>query len=80
MSRRYYGSIKAEGISPGPNNPKKIETVDELNSVGLVLSKENAEDLITYLQNAIQDSEINKINLTGFRETNQVTISAYVPV
>jgi hypothetical protein len=81
MSNRVsYGNFKAEGISPKSENPKDISSVDELNTVGLVLSKENSRDLIECLQKAIDDKKIDKINITGFRNTNQVTVTAYVPV
>lgn len=78
-NRKSYGSFKAERISPKIENPKNISSVDKLNTVGLMLSKENARDLIELLNEAISDESIEKVDVTGFRETNQVTVTAYVP-
>lgn len=75
----HYGSIKAKGISPKYENPKKIEKVDDLSTVGFVLTKDQANELIDALQKAIQDPAISKMFVTGFRKTCQVTVTADKP-
>lgn len=78
--RKSYGSTIIKGISPQRNNPKNIEKVNDLNTIGFVLTKPQACEIINLLNTAILDGDSNLINLTGFRKSNQVTITSYIPV
>ena len=77
MSRKYYGSTKVNGLSPKTNDPLKITEVSYM-TIGFELSKEQASDLINALIKALKDDQNNIINLTGFRKTNQLTVTSYI--
>jgi hypothetical protein len=78
-NRESYGNFRSEGISPLLKNPKEVGSIDELASIGIVLSRDNARELITALAEALKDNRNEKINVTGYRKTNQVTVTAYIP-
>ena len=74
-NRKYFGSLKANRISPKITNPKR-KTIDDLKSVGIVVTKIQAKKMISHLIDAIHLSSADKINVTGYRKTNQVTITS----
>jgi hypothetical protein len=78
MSREYIGSFKVSGVSPKQDYEGDLST---LKTVGLKLTLEEARALKNELDAAIQHSTDWKfLNLTAYRETNQVTITFYKPV
>lgn len=77
MQREYVGSFKSSGISP-----KLDYQVDlpKLKTIGLKLSKKEAEELRDKLNQALNKSnDWEFLNLTGYRKNNQVTLTYYQP-
>lgn len=79
MSRRKsVGNLKVSGISPKKEYEKEL---DDLKSIGFKLNHEEAEQLKKLLDNAlVKKNEWNYLNITGYRETDQVTVTYYNPV
>lgn len=76
--RKSIGSVIVSGVSPKTDFDKPLT---ELKTVGLKLNYEQAVELKRLLDDAIREhSEWNYLNLTGFRETKQVTVTYYKPV
>ena len=78
MAREYIGSFKATGVSPKCDY--KESDLSELATVGLKLTIEEATDLKNLLDQAISfQKDWSFLNITGYRETNQVTVTYYKP-
>ena len=76
-SREYVGSIKADGISPKSVYDSKL---DDLKSVGFKLTEEQTDNLVKELKKALEKKEEWKyLNITGYRDNNQVTVTYYKP-
>lgn len=71
--REYIGSVKVSGVSPKIDYQEDLK---RLTTVGLKLKEEEVKQLIDKLNEALQKSERwIYLNVTGFRDTNQVTIT-----
>lgn len=76
--RRSIGNLKASGISPKVEYTEK--ELEELKTVGLKLNRKETKEIINLLQTAINDPRWNYLNITGYRESNQVTVTFYEPI
>lgn len=76
--RRSIGNLKVSGVSPKQEYVEK--NLDELKTVGLKLNREEANQLIDLLNKAVNTQNWNYLNITGFRETKNVTVTYYEPV
>lgn len=79
MSRRKSaGNLKVSGVSPKKEYEKEL---DALKTVGFKLNHEETEQLKKLLEDAlVKKNEWDYLNITGYRETDQVTVTYYNPV
>jgi hypothetical protein len=69
--RIHVGSLKDLTVYPRPNTKR---TMEELKTVGITLTANEAVELADYLlQGVVQGAE--KVDLTGYREENRVTVT-----
>jgi hypothetical protein len=72
--RKSHGNARCEKIYPGLDTAKRVS---DLKTVAFQLNKEQAIDLAKKLLGAAQSS--NKIDVTGFRLKNIITVTTPPP-
>ncbi len=76
-TRNSFGSVNASSIYPLIDGKADME---KLATVAFRMNAEEVEDLIHLLQDALEkEEEWRYLDITGFRETNQVTVTHYIP-
>lgn len=75
--RKYSDSFIVSGLSPLED---KVGN-DDLKTIGFKMSSEEVQKLIYVLKNALEkEDEWKYLYLTGYRKTNRITVSNYIPV
>ena len=79
-NRKPIGNLYAKEVYPHVDS-KKAKSLEDLKSVGLKLTLDEVKDLKVLLENAIEESDKwDTLDVTGYRNTNQVTVTYYPPV
>jgi hypothetical protein len=75
--RRSFGTISKAKVYPVTDSRKTI--VADLATVGFSVSAEQAVDLARMLLIAVRGCEGKRIDITAFRKTNLVSVTAAIP-
>lgn len=76
--RRSVGNLKVSGISPKAEYREK--RIEDLKTVGLKLNVDETQELISLLQQAVANPKWDYLNITGYRNNNNLTVTFYEPV
>ena len=71
MERKYYGSTNVEKYFPIGKKP-----LNECKTQGLVFDRENTKNLVNILNTALNDPNWNRLDLTNFHESLQLTVTS----
>ncbi|MEN0645546.1 hypothetical protein MKY91_20485 [Alkalicoccobacillus gibsonii] len=79
-NREPIGHLYAKEVYPQVNSVK-AKSIEDLKTVGLKLTLDEVKELKGLLENAIEQSDKwDTLDVTGYRNTNQVTVTYYPPV